>query len=61
MPAGMWSSWWPEARDAPEFKAYLGLQPEDRCLGVLMTGRTDRAQGYRSSRDPIEDKVQWRP
>ena len=58
--AGYWSSWTETARDDPEFKAYLGLEPEDRCLGIFMLGScSERVAGYRASRGPIEEKVRW--
>ena len=47
-------------RDSPEFKQWLGLGPEDKCLGLLLVGISDRADSYRAGRGPIEDKVQWR-
>ena len=59
--AGYWSSWWPNARDHPEFKAWLGLRGEDRCLGLLMLGCSCDDVSYRAARGPIQEKVKWRP
>ena len=59
--AGYWASWVETAREHPNFKTYLGLQPEDRCLGVFMLGQPGpSAAGYRASRQPIASKTEWR-
>jgi nitroreductase len=58
--AGYWSSWQAVARDAPEMHEFLGLQRGQQCLGVFVLGRSDRAAGYRGSRDPVEERVTWR-
>jgi hypothetical protein len=58
--AGYWSSWQAVARDAPEMHAFLGLAGRQQCLGVFVLGRSDRADGYRGSREPVEERVSWR-
>lgn len=59
--AGYWTSWGPaEARDSLHVKKYLGLEEEDKCIGVFLLGRSDRADSYRASRGPIAEKVDWR-
>jgi len=61
--AGYWTSWGPEeARDSPEVKGFLGLEPEDRCIGVFLMGVADseRVATYRVKRGPIGEKVEWR-
>ena len=57
--AGYWSSWNEKAREDVEVKKYLGLGPEDSCLGVYYLGRSNAADQYRSARGPISEKVQW--
>jgi nitroreductase len=56
--AGYWSS--PPVVDAPDFKHWLGLKHEDRCLGLIYLGwpKSDLAWP-RSTRRPIADKVIW--
>ena len=59
--AGYWTSWGPEeARDSLAVKQYLGLDGEDKCIGVFLMGRSDRADSYRAKRGPIAEKVEWR-
>lgn len=58
--AGYWSSWQEAAREAAEMKEFLGLAPQDRCLGVFSAGISDRVDSYRGSRRPLEEKVEWR-
>ena len=59
--AGYWTSWGPEAaRDSVKVKSWLGLEPEDRCIGAFLLGSTDRAESYRASRGPWQDKVTWK-
>jgi hypothetical protein len=33
-------------------KKFLGLKPEDRCLGFFVVGSSDRIGQYRSGRKP---------
>ena len=42
-------------------KQWLGLEREDRCIGVFLLGRSDRLSGYKAKRGPISEKVTWRP
>lgn len=61
--AGYWTSWGPEElRDSLEVKTFLGLDPEDRCIGVFLMGMADRERvaAYRAKRGPISEKVEWR-
>jgi nitroreductase len=60
---GYWSSWQPPARDADEMKAFLGLdQQTDRVMGFFVCGVADpqRLGGYRGSRRPLGEVVEWR-
>ena len=59
---GYWSSWTAEVRDSTEFKQLLGLEAQDRCLGIFMLGvpREGAVAAYRSSRGPMSDKVTWK-
>lgn len=43
-------------------KAFLGLGPDDRCLGVFLLGTAapGAVDGYRAMRGPAEAKVDWR-
>lgn len=59
--AGYWTSWGPEeARDSLHVKDWLGIEPQDRCLGVFLLGSSDRVDDYRASRGPVSEKVVWR-
>lgn len=59
--AGYWTSWQEAARTSPEMKKFLGLQGEgDICLGFLVLGYSDRADQYRGSRGPVQEKVVWK-
>lgn len=59
--AGYWTSWGPEeARDSLTVKQYLGLEAEDKCIGVFLLGASDKADSYRAKRGPISEKVDWR-
>lgn len=41
-----------------ELKQFLGLNPQDRCLGYLYLGYSD-SPATKSARSPIQDKVEW--
>eukprot|EP00884_Botryococcus_braunii_P003549 jgi/Botrbrau1/13195/Bobra.0351s0008.1 len=58
--AGYWTSWQAPARDSPEMRAFLGLEPEDRCLGFFILGKCKEPEKYRSLRGPTSQKVVWR-
>ena len=60
MAAGYWSSWTAEARDSQDMKDFLGLGPQDRCLGVFMLGKCADLSVCRSARRPLAEKVEWR-
>jgi nitroreductase len=61
---GYWSSWQVPARDAPEMGAFLGadLAAGDKVLGFFVAGVADpeRLAGYRGSRRPLDEVVEWR-
>lgn len=40
--AGYWSSWNPVGRDSEVMARFLGLEPEDRCLGFFCLASSDR-------------------
>ncbi len=55
---GYWSS--PPLVDTPEFRAWLGMGSEDRCLGLFYLGWPKL--GFvppKANRSPIEDKLTW--
>lgn len=59
--AGYWSSFPADAvRSSPAFKAGIGLQAEDICMGVFFLGRSNAIDSYRSKREALETKVTWR-
>ena len=58
--AGYWSSWTAEARDSQDMKTFLGLGPEDKCLGVFMLGKCADMSIGRSTRRQLSEKVEWR-
>ncbi|CAL8471567.1 g11109 [Coccomyxa elongata] len=58
--AGYWSSWYTEARESLDVKQFLGLDEEDKCMGVFMVGHCADPGCYRSKRQSIADKVTWR-
>lgn len=41
---------------------FLSLAPDDICLGFFVAGTADpeRAAGYKASRKPLADVVEWR-
>ena len=39
---------------------FLGLGPQDKCLGVFMLGKCADLSVCRSSRRPLAEKVEWR-
>ena len=51
-----WGSGGPTYTDA--MKNFLGLREQDRCLGYLYLGYSDKPS-TRSVRSPIQEKVQW--
>ncbi len=57
-----WSShtWCKDARDGRELKAALGLEEEDKVLGALTIGRPRVGVRVRSTRAPIEERVQFK-
>lgn len=60
--AGYWSSWQEPARTAHRMNEFLGIGPEDLCLGFFVAGTADaeRAAAYKASRRPLESVVEWR-
>ena len=59
MCVGYWSSWTAEARDSQDMKEFLGLGPEDKCLGVFLLGKCAEGFNCRSTRRPLSEKVEW--
>lgn len=57
--AGYWSSWNPVGRDSKGMARFLGLEPEDRCLGFFCLASSDRIGKYRSGRKPLDDFVRY--
>ena len=61
---GFWSShtWAKACRDSPEFKKYLNLEEEDKVMGAFLLGKydLDKSSKFKSSRTPMENKIQWR-
>lgn len=55
---GYWSS--PPVLDAPGFRTWLGIRPEDRCIGLIYLGwpKPDH-QWPRSVRKPVDTKMVW--
>ncbi len=41
-------------------KEFLGLGPEDKCLGVFLLGKCSDLTTCRSTRRPLSEKVEWR-
>lgn len=59
--SGYWTSSGPEkARDSKKVKSWLGLDSEDRCIGAFLVGKSDRADNYRPTRGPWQEKVTWK-
>ena len=55
---GYWSS--PPVLAAPSFREWLGLRPEDRCMGLIYLGwPKPELKWPRSVRKPVETKVVW--
>lgn len=53
-----WST--PPFIGTPEMKAWLGIGPEDRCLGLLYLGRPAEPDALPSGRrGAADDKVEW--
>lgn len=55
--AGYWSSGGMTYH--PAFRDWLGLGPEDQCLGLFMLGRPKAAPPEGKRRAPWQDKVRW--
>ena len=43
-------------------REWLGLGPEDRCLGFFVAGvaAPEALAAYRGARRPLDEKVEWR-
>lgn len=53
-----WSS--PPLLDAEAFKAWLGIQPPDRCIALMYLGWPKAATAWPASvRKPVEECVSW--
>ncbi|HEY1084801.1 MAG TPA: nitroreductase [Prosthecobacter sp.] len=56
--ASFWSS--PPLLGSPQFQTWLGLRPEDRCIGLMYLGWPRPGLNWpRSVRQPVETKIQW--
>jgi nitroreductase len=44
----------------PEMNEWMGIAPEDRCLGIFYLGYPKDSQNWpKGRRQPIEDKIEW--
>lgn len=50
--AAYWSSWHSAFRDSDEMRTFLGIGPEDRCLGMLVVAACDPDLKDQRVRDP---------
>jgi nitroreductase len=56
--ASFWSS--PPALNTAEFRDWLGIRPEDRCVGLMYLGWPKVNLNWpRSTRQPVETKIVW--
>ncbi len=57
-----WSShtWCKDCRDGPDLKKRLGFEEDDKILGALTLGRYKEGAKFRSTRNPVAEKVQRR-
>ena len=57
-----WSSWHSAFRDSTEMKDYLGMEAEDRCMGIFVVAQKDlkRCGKDRRKRDRSIMQVEWR-
>lgn len=56
--ASFWSS--PPLLGAPEFQTWLGIRPEDRCVGLMYLGWPRAGLAWpRSVRQPVANKISW--
>ena len=53
---GYWSS--PGLIEREELREFLGLKPDEKCMGFFYVGHYDGAMPM-SKRQPIEDKTEW--
>ncbi len=53
-----WSS--PPLLETVEFQTWLGIRPEDRCVGLMYLGWPKAGLNWpRSVRQPVETKISW--
>ena len=56
-----WSSWHDAFRDSAEMKAFLGMEDEDRCLGLFIVAACDANLKDSRRRAPeAHNSVEWR-
>jgi len=57
-----WSSWHDAVRDSDEMKEFLGMEPEDKCMGIFCVAQKDpkRSSKDRRKRDRSILQVEWR-
>jgi nitroreductase len=56
-----WSSWHDAFRDSAEMKSFLGMEDEDRCLGLFIVAACDPALKDSRRRAPeAHNSVEWR-
>lgn len=56
--ASFWSS--PPVLNTPEFREWLGIRAEDRCVGLMYLGWPKANLNWpRSTRQPVESKIIW--
>jgi len=58
-----WSSWHEAARDSSEMKEFLGMEEEDKCLGMFIVAQRDPkrcSDKDRRRRDASLMQVEWR-
>jgi hypothetical protein len=57
-----WSSWHEAARDSHEMREFLGMDREDRCMGLFIVATCEPCDGLMSTRKRNKEHldVEWR-